>query len=120
MEVEYIPTKKIILHHVVKYNNVEHFIKSAIPPNTESLAWHDGYLLSFSHMKLDNDILLNDLLSKGTEHLSGVWYCDMKEYKPTLRNAMNLEIPVIDQKNTPQVVAIVDWIKTHNTMVEST
>lgn len=108
-EVEYKPVKKIIIHHISKYVSVEKFLTSAIPPNTPSIGWCGGYLISFTNFPESEDVTKEVL--NGTTHVASVYYCDMPEFKSTIKTQYNQEILVIDQSNEIPVVAIAQFLK---------
>jgi hypothetical protein len=108
-EVEYKPVKKIIIHHISKYVSVEKFLTSAIPPNTPSIGWCGGYLISFTNFPESEDVTREVL--NGTTHVASVYYCDMPEFKSTIKTQYNQEILVIDQSNELPVVAIAQFLK---------
>jgi len=108
-EVEYKPVKKIIIHHISKYVSMEKFLTSAIPPNTPSIGWCGGYLISFTNFPESEDVTREVL--NGTTHVASVYYCDMPEFKSTIKTQYNQEILVIDQSNELPVVAIAQFLK---------
>jgi hypothetical protein len=108
-EVEYKPVKKIIIHHISKYVSMEKFLTSAIPPNTPSIGWCGGYLISFTNFPESEDVTREVL--NGTTHVASVYYCDMSEFKSTIKTQYNQEILVIDQSNELPVVAIAQFLK---------
>jgi hypothetical protein len=108
-EVEYKPVKKIIIHHISKYVSMEKFLTSAIPPNTPSIGWCGGYLISFTNFPESEDVTREVL--NGTTHVASVYYCDMPELKSTIKTQYNQEILVIDQSNELPVVAIAQFLK---------
>jgi hypothetical protein len=108
-EVEYKPVKKIIIHHISKHVSVEKFLKNVIPPNTPSIGWCGGYLISFTNFPESDDITREIL--DGTTHVASVYYCDMVEFKSTIKTQYNQEIMVIDQSNEIPVVAIAQFLK---------
>ena len=108
-EVEYKPVKKIIIHHISKYVSMEKFLTSAIPPNTPSIGWCGGYLISFTNFPESEDVTREVL--NGTTHVASVYYCDMPEFKSTIKTQYNQEILVIDQSNELPVVAITQFLK---------
>ena len=108
-EVEYKPVKKIIIHHISKYTSVEKFLTSAIPPNTPSIGWCAGYLISFTNFPESEDVTREVL--NGTTHVASVYYCEMAEFKSTIKTQYNQEILVIDQSNEVPVVAIAQFLK---------
>jgi hypothetical protein len=108
-EVEYKPVKKIIIHHISKYASVEKFLTSAIPPNTPSIGWCGGYLVSFTNFPESDDVTREIL--NGTTHVASVYYCEMPELKTTIKTQYNQEILVIDQSNELPVVAIAQFLK---------
>jgi len=108
-EVEYKPVKKIIIHHISKYVSVEKFLTSAIPPNTPSIGWCGGYLISFTNFPESDDVTREVL--NGTTHVASVYYCEMPEFKTTIKTQYNQEILVIDQSNELPVVAIAQFLK---------
>ncbi|MGB9124962.1 MAG: hypothetical protein WA833_01885 [Nitrosotalea sp.] len=108
-EVEYKPVKKIIIHHISKSASVEKFLTSAIPPNTPSIGWCGGYLISFTNFPESDDVTREIL--NGTTHVASVYYCEMPELKTTIKTQYNQEILVIDQSNELPVVAIAQFLK---------
>jgi len=108
-EVEYKPEKKILIHHISKYASVEKFLTSAIPPNTPSIGWCGGYLVSFTNFPESDDVTREIL--NGTTHVASVYYCEMPELKTTIKTQYNQEILVIDQSNELPVVAIAQFLK---------
>lgn len=108
-EVEYQPVKKIIIHHLSKHPSVEKFLTNAIPPNTPSIGWCGGYLISFTNFPESDDVTREIL--NGTTHVASVYYCEMAEYKSTIKTQYNQEISVIDQSNEVPVVAIAQFLK---------
>lgn len=108
-EVEYQPVKKIVIHHISKHASVEKFLTNVIPPNTPSIGWCGGYLISFTNFPESDDITKEIL--NGTTHVASVYYCDMAEFKPTIKTQYNQEIMVIDQSNETPVVAIAQFLK---------
>ena len=108
-EVEYKPVQKIIIHHISKHPAVEKFLTNAIPPNTPSIGWCGGYLISFTNFPESDDITKEIL--NGTTHVASVYYCEMPEYKATIKTQYNQEISIIDQSNEIPVVAIAQFLK---------
>jgi hypothetical protein len=108
-EVEYKPVQKIIIHHISKHTSVEKFLTNAIPPNTPSIGWCGGYLISFTNFPESDDITKEIL--DGTTHVASVYYCEMPEYKATIKTQYNQEISIIDQSNEIPVVAIAQFLK---------
>ena len=108
-EVEYKPVEKIIIHNISKHASVEKFLTNAIPPNTPSIGWCGGYLLSFTNFTESEDITREIL--KGITHVASVYYCEMPEFKSTIKTQYNQEISVIDQSNEVPVVAIAEFLK---------
>lgn len=108
-EVEYKPVKKIIIHHISKHPSVEKFLTNAIPPNTPSIGWCGGYLISFTNFPESDDITKEIL--NGTTHVASVYYCEMPEYKATIKTQYNQEISIIGQSNEIPVVAIAQFLK---------
>jgi len=88
---------------------VEKFLTNTIPPNTPSIGWCGGYLISFTNFPESDDITREIL--NGTTHVASVYYCDMTEFKPTIKTQYNQEIMVIDQSNEIPVVAIAQFLK---------
>jgi hypothetical protein len=108
-EVEYQPLKKIIIHHISKQPSVEKFMTNTISPNTPSIGWCGGYLISFTNFPESDDITREIL--NGVTHVASVYYCDMIEFVPTIKTQHNQEIMVIDQSNETPVVAIAQFLK---------
>ena len=108
-EVEYKPVEKIIIHNISKHASVEKFLTNAVPPNTPSIGWCGGYLLSFTNFSESEDITREIL--KGVTHVASVYCCEMPEFKPTIKTQYNQEISVIDQSNEVVVVAIANFLK---------
>jgi hypothetical protein len=108
-EVEYKPVKKIIIHHISKHSSVEKFFSSAIPPNTPSIGWCGGFLISFTNFHESDDITREIL--NGITHIAAVYYCEMPEFKSTIKTQYNQEITVIDQSTEIPVVAIAEFLK---------
>jgi hypothetical protein len=111
-EVEYKPVEKIIIHNISKHPSVEKFLTNAIPPNTPSIGWCGGYLLSFTNFTESEDVTREIL--KGITHVASVYYCEMPEFKSTIKTQYNQEISVIDQSNEVPVVAIAEFLKKRN------
>lgn len=108
IDIEHQPLKKIIVHHIVRYQTIEKFLQNAIGPNTTTLGWCGGLLFNvgrFGH----SDRIVNDSLD-GIDHIAGIYYCAMPEYKATIRNNQNFEIMLIDQSNEEQAAALADYL----------
>jgi hypothetical protein len=108
-EVEYKPVKKIVIHHISKHASVDKFLNSAIPPNTPSIGWCGGYLISFTNFHESEDVTREIL--NGITHIAAVYYCEMKDFKSTIKTQYNQEITVIDQSSEIPVVAIAEFLK---------
>lgn len=111
-EVEYKPVKKIIIHHISKHASLEKFLTNAIPPNTPSIGWCGGYLISFTNFPESDDVTRDQL--NGISHVAAVFYCDMPEFKSTIKTQYNQEIMVINQSSESPVVAIAEFLKKRN------
>jgi hypothetical protein len=114
-EVEYKPVEKIIIHHISKHTSVEKFLNSAIPPNTPSIGWCGGYLISFTNFPQSDDITREILM--GVTHVAAVYYCEMA-FKNTIKTQYNQEIMIIDQSNEIPVVAIAEFLKTREKLAD--
>jgi hypothetical protein len=108
-EVEYKPVKKIVIHYISKQASVEKFLTNAIPPNTPSIGWCGGYLISFTNFPESDDVTRDHL--NGISHVASVFYCEMTEFKSKIKTQYNQEITVIDQSTEIPVVAIAEFLK---------
>lgn len=109
VEVEYKPAEKVIIYNIAKYDTMEEFMKGAVPPQTTSLGWCKGILLSFATFPT-SDELVSDTL-RGITHIAAVYYCKYPEYKSIIKNTFGQELLIIDQSREEVVVAMTEFLQ---------
>ncbi len=113
--VRYEPIKEIVIHELVKINNVEEFlnIKTGNIPAGGSgnpARWTDGILYDASGYPPTPEIIKDQL--EGIVHFAAVEYTEMKEFKPYLKNSTsNVILPIVNVSHNVITKEIGQWLK---------
>ena len=109
------PITEIIIHELVKVNNIEDFLSiktNNVPLGTAAppARWADGILYEPQGFPPTPEIIKDQL--EGKLHFAAVEYTEMKEYKPYLKNSNNnVLLPIIDMSHNDITKQITQWLK---------
>jgi len=109
------PITEIIIHELVKVNNIEDFLSiktNNVPLGTAAppARWADGILYEPQGFPPTPEIIKDQL--EGKLHFAAVEYTEMKEYKPYLKNSNNnVLLPIIDMSHNDVTKQITQWLK---------
>ena len=124
VEVEYQPTKKIIVHEAIKqsYND---FVKTKtrtanLNKPLSPVRWCEGVVFVYSNMPATNE-LINEMAYKGVLHWSGIEFAEMPDFSEVISDPnTHVQIRVIDMSNNSNVVDVIRTFKNNTAFFPTT
>ena len=118
VEIEEIPTKKIVVHEIHKYASKEELIKRIVGQSgIHPIFWCDGILFVF-YMD-DSDEARADYL-KGTMHWDTFAYAEMPAHKEFVELEEDMfkgvKVPVIDYSRFQPYKDFMKWLKARKSL----
>lgn len=111
IEIEYRPTKKIVILNLEKLDNEELFKRASAIRMAEHpifLNWAEGVV--FITRPARTDITeVDENIMKGVAYFAGVTYSLMPKYQPSVQVGVD-KVPIIDQSKSPIFRSIGKWI----------
>jgi len=111
IEVEYRPTKKIVILNLEELDKEELFKRASAIRMADQpifLNWAEG--LVFIAIPASTDITeVDENITKGTAYFAGVTYSLLPKYQPSVQVGAD-KIPIIDQSKSPIFKSIAKWI----------
>jgi len=113
VEIEYMPTKKIVVHEMYKHSTIEDLIKRIVSPEgARPLFWCDGILFTFY---LDDGDEARKEYIKGTMHWDMLAYTEMQSFRDSveLDEGMfkGVKVPVLNYSGFVLFKDLTKWIK---------
>ena len=111
IEVEYRPTKKIVVLNIEGLNKEELFKRASAIRMAEQpifLNWAEGIV--FIALPASPEITeVDENITKGAVYFAGITYSLMDKYQPLVQVGAD-KIPIIDQTKSPIFRSIAKWI----------
>lgn len=113
VDVEYLKTSKLVVHHIYKMP-IEELIRNRISPEgTRALYWCDGIVFSISFVPDTQEVIKEYIVGK--EHWDAVFYSELVEYQPILElddpNYRGVKVRVINATDFSPHKEFVQWLK---------
>jgi hypothetical protein len=115
VEVQYSPTKKIVVHEIIK-SELSDFIKMKVQPRLPNMQampfrWIDGIVFTFMST-IPTEQLINEHVRDGVIHWDHIEFAEMPTFQNVLVNTENgATWPVIDGSNNTAVCDVITWLK---------
>jgi len=114
VDVEYQPTKKIIVHEIIKYTFDEFLNLKVRAPNPNlplpNIRWAGGVVFSAGAYPSTSELVNQQV--QGTVHYANLEFAEMEEYQPILMNqSSGGSVPVVNYSNNTAVADLIRWLK---------
>lgn len=107
------PIKKLVIFECTEFS-IEEFFKKiglvAMSGQPIALNWAEGIVFLNSPYRPDSDMIIEQMLKKGTMYWAGVIYASMPEYQ-SFKKFGAREIPIINQTSVPYLRQVARWLK---------